>query len=98
MDYRIEYDVSMLYYKLGEKNKFNELAAEVEKGALEQMKKTPNDITSYWNPYKILIDLYDAREDYGKAIDVLGQLDRISPNNPDIKQKIEALKLKQQGK
>lgn len=98
MDYRIEYDVAMLYNKLDEKNKFNELVAEVEKGALEQMKKTPNDISSYWNPYKILIDLYEAHGDYGKAIDVLGQLDRISPNNQDIQQKIEALKLKQQGR
>ena len=61
-------------------------------------KKNPNDIQSYWNPYKLLIDIYEARSDYAKALDILYQLDRLSPNNPEVKGKIEFLKSKQQGK
>jgi hypothetical protein len=91
MDYKIEYDVAMIYNKLGEKNKFNDKSPGVEKAALEQLNKNPNDINSYWNPYKILIDIYEARGDYSKAIDILNRLDRMSPNNPDIKEKIESL-------
>jgi hypothetical protein len=96
-DYRILYDVSMQYLKADNIMKFNELSPIVEKEALEVLKKNPNDIQSYWNPYKLLIDIYEARGDHAKALDILYQLDRISPNNPEVKGKIEYLKLKQQG-
>jgi MFS family permease len=97
-DYRILYDICMLYARADNMNKFNELSPIVEKDALDAMKKNPGDIQSYWNPYKLLIDIYETRADYAKAIDILYQLDRMTPNNPEVKQKIEMLKLKQQGK
>jgi tetratricopeptide (TPR) repeat protein len=96
-DYRILFDVSMLYFRSGNIAKFNEFSPVVEAEALEVLKKNPNDIQSYWNPYKLLMDIYEARGDYSKALDILYQLDRISPNSPEVKQKIELMKLKQQG-
>jgi len=92
MDYRIEYDAATLYYKIGNKSKFDELSVEVEDAAQKEMKRNPNDIKSYYNPYRILLDIYDTRGDKLKALDVLYQIDRLSPNNPDIKAKIESLK------
>lgn len=97
-DYRILYDVCMQYYKADNMNKFNELSPIVEKEAIDAMNKNPNDIQSYWNPYKLLLDIYEARGDYAKAIDVLNKLDRLSPNNPEVKMKIESMRQKQQGK
>ncbi|MBZ0204594.1 MAG: DUF2723 domain-containing protein [Ignavibacteria bacterium] len=97
-DYRILYDVCMQYLKADNILKFNELSPTVEKEALDALKKNPNDMQSYWNPYKLLLDIYEAREDYAKALDILYQLDRLSPNSPDVKAKIEMLKQKQQGK
>lgn len=97
-DYRILYDVCMQYYRADNKAKFDELSPIVEKEALDALKKNPNDIQTFWNPYKLLIDIYEARGDYNKTLEILYQLDRISPNNPEVKGKIEALKLKQQGK
>ena len=94
-DYRILYDICMLYSKADNINKFNELSPLVEKDALDAMKKNPNDIQSYWNPYKLLIDIYETRGDNARALDVLYQLDRITPNNPEVKQKIDMLKQKQ---
>lgn len=96
-DYRILYDVSMLYYRAGNIAKFNELSPIVETEALDVLKKNPGDIQSFWNPYKLLIDIYESRGDYTKALDILYQLDRVSPNNPEVKQKIELMKSKQQG-
>jgi hypothetical protein len=96
-DYRILFDVSMLYFRSGNIAKFNEFSPVVEAEALEVLKKNPNDIQSYWNPYKLLMDIYEARGDYSKALDILYQLDRISPNSPVVKQKIELMKLKQLG-
>ncbi len=92
MDYRIEYDAATLYYKIGNRNKFDELSADVEISAQNEMKRNPNDIKSYYNPYRILLDIYDARGDKQKALDILYRIDRLSPNNPDIKAKIESLK------
>jgi len=94
-DYRILYDVSMLYFRTGNKAKFDELSPEVEQKALDALKRNPSDIQSYWNPYKLLIDIYEARGDNMRALEVLYQLDRIAPNSPEIKAKIESLK---QGK
>ncbi|HMQ99732.1 MAG TPA: hypothetical protein PKE39_11975, partial [Ignavibacteria bacterium] len=97
-DYRILYDVCMQYLKADNIAKFNELSPSVEKDALDALAKNPNDIQSFWNPYKLLLDIYEARSDYAKALDILYKLDRVSPNNPEVKAKIESLKLRQQGK
>jgi tetratricopeptide (TPR) repeat protein len=92
MDYRLQYDVAMLYFRTGSMDKFTELIPEVEASAMADMKKNPNDMKSYYNPYRILLDIYEAKGDTQKALDVLYQIDRLSPNNPDIKAKIESLK------
>jgi tetratricopeptide (TPR) repeat protein len=91
-DYRVLYDAAMLYLKAGDRAKFDQLTPEVEAKALDALKKNPGDIQSYWNPYKLLIDIYEARGDNQRALEILYQLDRITPNNPEIKAKIEALK------
>ena len=91
-DYRILYDVCMLYLRIGNRAKFDELSPIVEKSALDALKKNPNDAQSYWNPYKLLMDIYEGRGDIAKALDVLYQLDRIAPGNQEIKMKIEDLK------
>lgn len=98
MDYRIEYDISMMYLRIGNKDKFNELSVEVEKQALAELQKNPGDISTYWNPYKLLIDIYDGRGEYGKELEMLGKLDRISPGSPEIKAKMELLRSKLQIK
>jgi hypothetical protein len=98
MDYRIQYDVAMMYFRIGDKAKFNELSIAVEQAAIAEMQKNPNDISTYWNPYKILIDIYEGRDEYGKAIDILTRLDRISPGSPEVKMKIQMLQEKLQGK
>ncbi len=97
-DYRIAYDIGMIYARIGDMNKFNEYAAEVEPKALAELKRNPNDVQSYWNPYKILVDIYETRGDYQKAIEILQQLERMQPNSPELKAKIELLRTKIQGK
>jgi hypothetical protein len=62
------------------------------------MNKNPNDIRSYWNPYKILIDIYEGRGDNSKALEILYRLDRLAPNSPEIKLKIDSLKARIQGR
>ncbi|RPI16984.1 MAG: DUF2723 domain-containing protein [Ignavibacteriae bacterium] len=97
IDYRIQHDIAMMYYRVGNNAKFNEYSADVEKTALEELRKNPNDMTSAWNPYKLLIDIYDARNDYKSELELLERIDRIAPGSPEVKMKIETLKQKLQG-
>ena len=97
IDYRIEHDAAMMYNRIGNIQKFNELSAEVEKQALDDLRKNPTDISSPWNPYKLLLDIYEARGDYQNALDVLSKLDKISPNSPEVKMKMETLRQQMQG-
>ncbi|MBV6477743.1 MAG: hypothetical protein HGGPFJEG_00487 [Ignavibacteria bacterium] len=94
MDYRIEYDVALLYNKLGNKEKFNELSDNVISRAENEIKTNPENVQSYYNPYRILLDVYEARGQYDKALELLNTLNTMSPGDASIKQKMESIKLK----
>lgn len=94
MDYRIEYDVAMLYSKLGNKQKFSELSDDIIKRAEEDLKANPENVQSYYNPYRILLDIYEARGEYQNALDLLNRISAMSPGDANIKQKMESIKQK----
>jgi len=62
----------------------------VEEGALNELKgpMNPNAMQSYYNPYKILLDIYEAKGDYQKALNILNQLDEKDPSVSLKKKKI----------
>lgn len=90
MDYRLLYDVAILYNKVGDKVNFDKYSNIVEAGALKELQGPVNQsvMQSYYNPYKILIDIYEAKEDYNKALEILNQLDEKDPTVVIKKQKI----------
>lgn len=94
MDYRIEYDIAMLYFKLGNKPKFDDYAASIEKRAEEEIAKNPSNVQSYYNPYRILLDVYETKGDYQKALDLLNKLSAMSPGDASVRQKMESIKQK----
>ena len=97
MDYRIQYDVAMMYNRIGNTAKFNNLADYVIQQSLAALQRNPTDISTYWNPYKILIDIYDAKGEYAKELEILNRLDKISPNSPEVKMKMQLLQQRLQG-
>jgi hypothetical protein len=98
MDYRLQYDALMLYAELGDKTNFNRFSPEVEKDALEELQKNPGNVQSYYNPYKILLDIYEARRDYQSAMNIVSKLDKVMPGRPEIQKKMEILRLQAEGK
>ena len=92
MDYKIMSDVVRLYYGLGAMPQFHKYAALVEKGALNAIKENPNDVQSYYNPYRILMDLYSEENEYQKSIDLLESLQALYPNERSITTQIQRLK------
>ena len=94
MDYRIEYDLAMLYDKIGNKEKFNQLINNVEQKAEEEMRDNPENYQSYYNPYRVLLDVYESKGEYQKALDLLNRLAASGANDVSIRQKIESIKQK----
>ena len=91
MDYRIQFDAAKLYAEIGDTNSFDRLSPGVEKAALDELKKNPANTQSYYNPYRLLIDIYHARADYKSELDILNKLNQVMPGRPEVQRKIEIL-------
>jgi hypothetical protein len=112
MDYRFEFDIAMLYLEAGDYAKFENFAKDAEEAAEIDKKNITNarQLQNYYNPYRILIDLYeasgnykwkineaDAKADYQKAIDVVNELLKMYPNNSDAMSKLNILRQKMES-
>ncbi|GAB4131089.1 MAG: hypothetical protein Fur0015_04940 [Ignavibacteriales bacterium] len=80
--YELLHDVSSLYKSAGEMQKYNQLTNEVEKIAIDMIKKNPLDFNREYNPYVILKEIYENRGDYDKLIDLFTKLQSNLPS-PD---------------
>jgi tetratricopeptide (TPR) repeat protein len=83
-----------MYYAAGAVDKFNKVAKEIETSALAAIKENPSELNSYYNPYEILLDVYEKTKQYDKAIDILRSLQNFYPNDPSLKQQIDMYKAK----
>ena len=98
MDYRLKYDVAMLFQKAGNTSKFIEYADEVEKAANDDIKNKRNiNSQSYFNPYRILLDIYEAKGNYQAALNLLDVMSKSNPNDPAIFQKRQVIQQKMSG-
>lgn len=85
MDYRLMFDMSNFYLEAGDTVKYKQAALKVEKSALEAMEKNPRNIASYYNPYTILLRVYDNLKEYEKAKGILLKLKTLYPGDNSIK-------------
>jgi len=69
-------------------SQFHKFAGPVEQDALEAIHENPNDVQGYYNPYRILLDVYDMEKDYAKSLDLLQRLDTMFPGDRSISAKI----------
>jgi len=99
MDYRLLYDIANLYKTANEFDKYKLLCAEIEKDALKALKENPNDVRSYYNPYRLLIEIYTNTKQYDKAIGIFTKLKEMYPGDKSLDSEINRLKgLKEAGK
>ncbi len=91
IDYKILSDIARLYYMAGAIPQFDRYAAVIERDALAAIQENPNDVQSYYNPYRILLDIYDMERDYQKSISLLEKLQAMFPNEKSIPQRIASL-------
>ena len=98
MDNGLLFEVANLYFYAGDKEKFSEISADVEARALEDLEKNPDDVQSYYNPYRLLIEIYENAENYDKLLALWQKLETMFPNDPTVKSNIEKYKQMTQPK
>lgn len=100
LDYRILSDVARLYFMAGAKQQFVKYAATVEKDARKAIEQNPGDVQTPYNPYRILLDIYDMQGAYQKEIDLLKRLQEMFPQERSIQDRISQLQslLSMQGR
>ncbi|MCL5737432.1 MAG: DUF2723 domain-containing protein [Bacteroidetes bacterium] len=91
MNYKILSDVVRLYYMAGAMPQFHKYADVVEHDAQAAIQENPNDVQSYYNPYRILLDLYEMEGDNQKSLDLLQKLQAMFPNERSIAARIAQL-------
>ncbi len=89
MDYQLLFNVGNMYFTLGETEKAEKIYSDVEKDALNDMEENPANLTSYYSPYRILLDLYEKEHEYGKLADIWKRIQTYYPNDPNVKANIE---------
>jgi tetratricopeptide (TPR) repeat protein len=92
LDYRLLYDIGDLYLSSGKKARFDEITIEVEKEALVKLEENPQDVQGYYNPYRLLLNVYEKRKEWDKAIGIMNRLQTYYPNDQSLKQQIEQYK------
>jgi tetratricopeptide (TPR) repeat protein len=97
MDYGLLYEISNLYLRAGAKDKFNKFSGEVEKLALAKLEKDPSDVQSYYNPYRILIDIYEAQGRNDKLLELWQKLESIFPQDPNVQANVKKYRELVQG-
>jgi tetratricopeptide (TPR) repeat protein len=98
MDNGLLFEVANLYLFAGDREKFLEISADVETRALADLENNPDDVQSYYNPYRLLIEIYENTEQYDKLLALWQKLEKMFPNDPTVKSNIERYKQMTQPK
>lgn len=94
MDWRLMADLMSFYQRLGLEDVYQQYSVEVEQTCNDMIARNQIDMQSFYNPYRILLELYEGRHDYSKALDILSRIEALYPNDPNLKarrQQYEAL-------
>ena len=83
------FEIAILYFQAGDTEKFQEFSALVEERASQELISNPDDVSSYYNPYRILIEIYEKNEDYEKVISIWEKIEIMYPDDPTVKSNIE---------
>lgn len=89
MEYGLLYEIGTLYQRAGGIDQFRQILDEVEKLAWEKLEKDPSDTQSYYSPYRLLIEIYESRNNYQKLLEVWRRLEQLYPNDPSVRTNIE---------
>ncbi|MCC6397065.1 MAG: DUF2723 domain-containing protein, partial [Bacteroidetes bacterium] len=89
LDPYLQYDLAVLYNRLGRKDRFDDLATELEVSMKRAIAAGQADIRSRFNPFQVLLEIYDLRGEYVKSLELLKSIEQMVPNDPGIRARIQ---------
>ncbi|MBI5472942.1 MAG: DUF2723 domain-containing protein [Ignavibacteriae bacterium] len=91
MGWELTSDIAAFYNRLGKTDKYNELIAEVEPQCLAAIDRHEYSLNSYYNPVRVLLEIYDTRKDYQSSIDLLKKVQMQNPGIQGVEERVKAL-------
>lgn len=91
MGWELQSDIASFYHRLGREDKFNELANEIEPAVRQLIANKQYNMGSYYNPFRVLLEIYETQNKPQQALDLLRELSTEYPNDPNLKQRITLL-------
>ncbi len=92
MGWELTSDLASVYERFGQTDRYNQLAGELETQMREMIDAGQTNLNSYYNPYRVLLDIYETRKEYQKALKLMEGLQAQFPNDPGLNQRVEYLK------
>lgn len=97
LDYGILFEISNLYLRAGAKDKYDLYIKEVEKQAVAKLISDPDDVQSYYNPYRLLLEIYEAQGRNDKLLEIWQKLGDKFPQDPNVQSNIQKYRNLVQG-
>jgi hypothetical protein len=92
IDFFVKYQLSDIYYRIGGIKEYNEIASELEAEAWSRIEQNPAD-AGMWNPYRVLLDIYENTQNHSMSYEVWQRLARLYPTDPNVRNNVEKYKL-----
>jgi hypothetical protein len=93
LGWELAWDLAGFYNAIGRADMVAELAKEIEPACTKLIESGQVGGSSYYNPYRVLLDVYEWQKEYRKALDLLKKLEAKFPNDPSLKQKIQEIEM-----
>lgn len=97
MDYGILYEISNLYLRAGARDKYDLFIKEVENQAVAKLISDPDDVQSYYNPYRLLLEIYETQGRNDKLLEIWQKLGDKFPQDPNVQANIQKYRNLVQG-
>ena len=78
-----------IYNQLGDSVNFELYSKNVETACLDLIDANRADLSSDDNPYRYLLEIYDARKNYQASLDLLNRVSASYPNDAGLKSRIQ---------
>lgn len=92
------FELGNLYKRAGGYNKYLEISKQVEELALKKLEENPNDVQSFYNPYRVLLDIYEDQGRNDKLYELWKKIEVLFPTDPTVKENVEKYRQLLQGK
>jgi hypothetical protein len=88
----LKFELGNVYFDAGAEKQYKTIYGEVEKEALKMIQENPNNADADFNPYRVLMGIYENLKDYKKLAGLWQKIQVMYPNDASVKENVEKYK------